>query len=95
MDLALPRRLSRFARTTFKAVQSLPRLTTVLTELRDAVKQLERLATFAAEELTEVVYQLERVREQLAEIERRMPGAAGSRNGEVTRTGPRRSASPE
>jgi hypothetical protein len=76
MDLALPRRLSRAARTTIKAVQSLPRLTVVLVELRDAVKQIERLATFAAQELPEVVYQLESIREQLAAIERRMAGAA-------------------
>ncbi|WP_208026231.1 hypothetical protein [Amycolatopsis acidicola] len=76
MDFALPRHLSRAARTTVKAVRSLPRLTTVLTELRDAVQQIERLATFAAQELPEVVYQLESIRGQLTALERRLtPGS--------------------
>lgn len=81
MDLALPRRLSHAARTTVKAVQSLPRLTVVLTELRDAVKQIERLATFAAQELPELIYQLESVRDQLAAIERRLAAAPPAHNG--------------
>lgn len=83
MDLALPRRLFRAARTTVKAVQSLPRLTAVLVELRDAAKQIERLATFAAQELPEVVYQLENVREQLAAIEQRLAGTPPSANGQA------------
>ncbi|WP_236794571.1 hypothetical protein [Amycolatopsis sp. GM8] len=98
MDLALPRRLSRVARTMFKAVQSLPRLTIVLTDLGDTVKQIERLATFAAQELPEVVYQLEKVRDQLAEIERRL-AAAPSREADAAisparRRDPRRAATP-
>ncbi|HKS45892.1 MAG TPA: hypothetical protein VJT49_12420 [Amycolatopsis sp.] len=64
--LAIPRALSRVAVDTLKTV---PRLFTVLGELRDAVKHIERLAGFAAEELPEVVFQLERVRDQLAAIE--------------------------
>jgi hypothetical protein len=87
MDLALPRRLSRAARTTIKAVGSLPRLTLVLVELRDAVKQIERLATFAAQELPEVVYQLESVREQLAAIEYRLAAAP---DGQTPRPAPSR-----
>lgn len=83
MDLALPRRLSRAARTTINAVQSLPRLTAVLVELRDAVKQIERLATFAAQELPELVYQLESVREQLAAIEQRLAATPSSPNGKA------------
>ena len=94
MDLALPRRLSRAARTTVHALWSLPRLTTVLAELRDAVRQLERLATFAAQELPELVYQLEGVREQLAAIERRLAAQSNGQPGEVSpgarRTGSRR-----
>jgi uncharacterized membrane protein len=71
--LAIPRCLYRIAVRTVKAV---PRLTTVLGELRDAVTYLERLATFAAGELPEVVYQLEKIREQLAAIERKLAGEA-------------------
>ncbi|SFK57757.1 MULTISPECIES: hypothetical protein [Amycolatopsis] len=93
MDLALPRRLSRAARTAAHAVWSLPRLTVVLAELRDAVKQIERLVTFATQELPELVYQLEQVREQLAAIERRL---AAQGNGEPPRVSrdERRSGSP-
>jgi hypothetical protein len=93
MDLALPRRLFRAARTTVKAVQSLPRLTVVLVELRDAVKQIERLATFAAQELPEVVYQLESVRDQLAAIEQRLAGTPPSPNGQAPKTDADRRAS--
>ncbi|GAA3832466.1 MULTISPECIES: hypothetical protein [Amycolatopsis] len=83
---ALPRRLTKAVART---VTSLPRIATALTELRDAAKHLERLATFAAEELPEIVYQLEGIREQLSRIEDRL----GGRNGEITpaarRTGSR------
>jgi hypothetical protein len=83
--LALSRRITRAALHTMMAV---PRIAVVLTELRDAVRHLERLATFAAEELPEVVYQLEHVRAQLAAIERRL-GTAGERaeGREAGRTG--------
>ncbi|MEV5301239.1 hypothetical protein [Amycolatopsis methanolica] len=74
---ALPRRRTKAVAGTFT---SLPRIATALTELRDAAKHLERLATFAAEELPEIVYQLEGIREQLARIEDRL----GGRNGEVS-----------
>ena len=87
MDFALPRRLSRAARTTLSVARSVPRLGAVLAELRDAVKQIERLATFAAQELPEVVYQLENVREQLAAIERRLAGTPPSENGLVSNAG--------
>ncbi|GAB3579033.1 hypothetical protein GCM10027445_47050 [Amycolatopsis endophytica] len=78
---ALPRRLSlgvaRTARAGYRTLASLPRIATALTELRDAAKHLERLATFAAEELPEIVYQLEGIREQLAAIENRLGGRNG------------------
>ncbi|GHE84459.1 hypothetical protein GCM10017786_15170 [Amycolatopsis deserti] len=72
-----------------RTLTSLPRIASALTELRDAAEHLERLATFAAEELPEIVYQLEGIREQLAVIENRL----GGRDGEITpaarRTGSR------
>jgi len=77
-----------------RAVRGVPRLTVVLAELRDAVKQIERLATFAAQELPEVVYQLEQIREQLAGIERRMTGARPAENGRVPSRDEPRSGSP-
>ncbi|MTD57088.1 hypothetical protein GKO32_24375 [Amycolatopsis sp. RM579] len=89
----MPRHLSRIARTTVGAVWGLPRLMTVVTELRDAVKQIERLATFAAQELPEVVYQLEKLRAQLAEIEHRLAVASTSRNGREVSPAERRSGS--
>ena len=93
MDFSLPRRLSRAARVTAKAVRSAPRLGVVLVELRDAVKQIERLATFAAQELPEVVYQLEAMREQLAAIERRLATATTTENGRSASPDERRSGS--
>lgn len=79
MDLAPPRHLTRFVRagvrTTLRVTRSLPQLTTLLAELRDVARVIERLATYAAQELPEVVYQLERVREQLTAIERKLPEA--------------------
>ncbi|HVW44761.1 MAG TPA: hypothetical protein VHC18_25780 [Amycolatopsis sp.] len=80
--VTLPRRFARAARVTLRAMQSVPRLSAVLAELRDAVQQIERLATFAAQELPEVVYQLEAMREQLAAIERRLGNAAAQPSGE-------------
>lgn len=94
MDCGLARRLSRAARTTMNAVRGVPRLTVVLAEMRDAVKQIERLATFAAQELPEVIYQLEQIRGQLAEIERRVVASRPADNGRVASRDERRSGSP-
>ncbi|NIH80183.1 hypothetical protein [Amycolatopsis viridis] len=69
---ALPRHVSEAAARTVRALTSLPRIATVLSELRDAADHLQRLATFAAEELPEIVYQLEGIRAQLAAIEARL-----------------------
>ncbi|OXM64335.1 MULTISPECIES: hypothetical protein [Amycolatopsis] len=84
---ALPRRLTNAA---VRTLTSLPRIATALTELRDAAKHLERLATFAAEELPEIVYQLEGIREQLTAIENRL----GGRDGEVSPAAPRTGSRP-
>jgi hypothetical protein len=89
MDLAFARRLYRAAHTTLKAVTSLPRLMVVLVELRDAVKQIERLATFAAQELPEMIYQLEGVRAQLTAIEQRLGAGTGLNGREPSRDEPR------
>lgn len=70
--LAIPRCLFRIAHQTVRTVRAVPSLTTVLRELRDVAGHLERLATFAAAELPEIVYQLEKIREQLTAIERRL-----------------------
>jgi hypothetical protein len=70
--LAIPRCFPRIALRTLRAVPRFPPVLKVLGELRDGIKHIERLATFAAEELPEVVYQLEKIREQLAAIERNL-----------------------
>jgi hypothetical protein len=78
--LALPRRVftvaHRVLTATFDVLEAVPRIAEAVDELRATIKLLERLATFAAEELPEVVYQLEAIRGELAVIERRL--AAGS-----------------
>lgn len=91
---ALPRRLTGAAARTARALTSLPRIATVLTELRDAAKHLERLATFAAEELPEIVYQLEGIREQLTAIENRLGGRNGQEPDVVTPAGRRTGSRP-
>jgi hypothetical protein len=76
--LALPRLVVgtafRTARSALGALESLPRIAGAMEDLRDAIRHVERLGTFAASELPEVVYQLEYVREQLRTIERRLTG---------------------
>ncbi|WP_232376137.1 hypothetical protein [Amycolatopsis aidingensis] len=70
--LALPRRLLGAVRTAGAAVVALPRISSTLDELRETAKQLEKLATFAVQELPEVIYQLEAIRAELTAIERRL-----------------------
>ncbi|MFD2416717.1 hypothetical protein [Amycolatopsis pigmentata] len=76
---AAPRCLSRVVEGTLGTLKAVPLLGTVLGELRDAVRHIERLAAFAATELPEIVYQLEKIREHLAAIERKTD--AGAENG--------------
>ncbi|MFF5988749.1 hypothetical protein [Prauserella flavalba] len=73
------------------AIEALPRIASLLGDLRETGKQLERLSVFAAQELPEIVYQLEAVRAQLTAIERRLT-AADERTvtPESPRTGSRR-----
>lgn len=67
----VPPCLSRVVMGTVGTLRAVPLLGTMLGELRDAVRQIERLAGFAATELPELVYQLEKIREHLAAIERK------------------------
>lgn len=76
---AVPRRLSRVVGGTLGTLKALPLVGTMLGELRDAVRHIERLAAFAATELPEIVYQLEKIREHLAAIEQKT--TAGAENG--------------
>jgi hypothetical protein len=89
--LALPRMVVgtafRAARATLEALEALPRIAGAIEDLRDATRHVERLATFAAGELPEVVYQLESVREQLRALERRLTGE--KEEPEVSRASPR------
>lgn len=85
---ALPRRLAHRAARTVRALTSLPRIATAVAELRDVAKHLERLATFAAEELPEIVYQLEGIRDQLAAIEHRLGGRNGQEGVPATTVSP-------
>lgn len=78
--LALPWRVLTVARrvltSTFGALEAVPRMAEAIDELRETLKALERLTTFAAGELPEVVYQLEGIRAELGAIERRLAGEA-------------------
>jgi hypothetical protein len=78
--LALPWRVLTVARrvltSTVDALEAVPRMAEAIDELRETLKVLERLTTFAAGELPEVVYQLEGIRAELGAIERRLAGEA-------------------
>ncbi|MEC3976730.1 hypothetical protein [Amycolatopsis sp. H20-H5] len=71
----VPRRVAgrtlHVLRTAFEALESIPRIASAVDELRASLRQCERLATFAAGELPELVYQLEQIRERLDELDRR------------------------
>ncbi|MBK1788101.1 hypothetical protein [Prauserella cavernicola] len=75
------------ARTAGSALEALPRIALLLTDLRETAAQLERLTVFAAQELPEIVYQLEAVRTQLSAIERRLAGDGEELTPESTRNG--------
>ncbi|PRX46136.1 hypothetical protein B0I33_108283 [Prauserella shujinwangii] len=78
--VGFPRAAWAAARRTGRAVaavaEAVPRIAHLLAELRETGRQLERLATFAAQELPEIVYQLEAIRDQLTAIERRLAAGA-------------------
>lgn len=64
--LAGPRQLVRGARrllvATVEAAESLPRMASALDDIRTTLHHIERLAAYVAQELPELVYQLEQLR---------------------------------
>lgn len=70
---AVPRQLTAVARrvivSTFEAVEAVPRIAAALDDVRATLKHSERLATFAASELPEIVYQLEEIKTRLEKLE--------------------------
>lgn len=76
--LAVPRRALNLAHravaSVFVAVEAIPRIAAAMDELRAAIRNIERLATFASEELPEIVYQIEAIRSQLSTLDQRLAG---------------------
>ncbi len=72
---AIPGQLTAVARrvlvSTFEAVEAVPRIAAALDDVRATLKHSERLATFAAGELPEIVYQLEEIKARLEKLESR------------------------
>ncbi|WP_329048125.1 hypothetical protein OG738_37505 [Amycolatopsis sp. NBC_01488] len=75
--LAGPRSLVRGAlrvvTATVQAVESLPRIATALEDVRATLHHVERLAAYIAQEVPELVYQLEQLREADEELSRESP----------------------
>jgi hypothetical protein len=71
--LAVPRQFTAITRrvlvTAFEAVEAVPRIAAALDDVRATLKHSERLATFAAGELPEIVYQLEEIKARLEKLE--------------------------
>jgi prefoldin subunit 5 len=100
--LAIPRRVLTVAHqllmSTVEAIEAVPRIAEAMNELREALKNVERLATFAAEELPEIVYQLEAIRGQLTALEQRLAGWVEpdrANSGPLTPESPQNALSPE
>ncbi|MFE6613147.1 hypothetical protein [Amycolatopsis sp. NPDC057786] len=72
---AVPRQLTAVARrvlvSTLEAVEAVPKIAAALDDVRSTLKHSERLATFAAGELPEIVYQLEEIKARLEKLETR------------------------
>ena len=72
-----PRRLVRGAlrvvTATVQAVESLPRIAAALEDVRATLHHVERLAAYVAQEVPELVYQLEQLREADADLSRESP----------------------
>ncbi|MFC3450562.1 hypothetical protein [Amycolatopsis speibonae] len=70
---AVPRQLTAVARrllvSTLEAVEAVPGIAAALDDVRATLKHSERLATFAAGELPEIVYQLEEIKTRLEKLE--------------------------
>ncbi|MFD6070377.1 MULTISPECIES: hypothetical protein [Amycolatopsis] len=57
--------------STWEAVEAVPKIAAALDDVRATLKHSERLATFAAGELPEIVYQLEEIKARLEKLETR------------------------
>lgn len=75
LDLVLagPRHLLRGARrvltVALETAESVPRMASALDDIRTTLHHIERLAAYVAEELPELVYQLEQLRARLDDEE--------------------------
>jgi hypothetical protein len=58
---------------TVQAVESLPRIAAALEDVRTTLHHVERLAAYIAQEVPELVYQLEQLRKEDEELSRESP----------------------
>ncbi|WP_328454328.1 MULTISPECIES: hypothetical protein [unclassified Amycolatopsis] len=63
----------RLVTATVQAVESIPRIAIALDDVRATLHQVERLTAYIAQEVPELVYQLEQLREPDAELSRESP----------------------
>ncbi|MDT7801441.1 MAG: hypothetical protein QOI78_4874 [Actinomycetota bacterium] len=63
----------RLFTATVQAVESLPRIAAALDDVRATLHQVERLTAYVAQEVPELVYQLEQLREPDEELSRESP----------------------
>ncbi|MET9001674.1 hypothetical protein [Amycolatopsis sp. Hca4] len=63
----------RVVAATVQAVESLPRIAAALEDVRATLHHVERLAEYIAQEVPELVYQLEQLREADEELSRESP----------------------
>lgn len=63
----------RVVTATVQAVESLPRIAIALEDIRATLHHVERLTAYVAQEVPELVYQLEQLREADAELSRESP----------------------
>ena len=63
----------RLVTATVQAVESLPRIATALEDVRATLQHVERLTAYIAQEVPELVYQLEQLRDADEELSRESP----------------------
>ncbi|MFG1647728.1 hypothetical protein ACGFMK_46215 [Amycolatopsis sp. NPDC049252] len=63
----------RLVTATVQAVESLPRIAAALDDVRATLHQVERLTAYVAQEVPELVYQLEQLRDPDEELSRESP----------------------
>ena len=63
----------RVVTATVQAVESLPRIAAALEDVRATLHHVERLAAYVAQEVPELVYQLEQLRGADEELSRESP----------------------